>query len=147
EPHDSAELLVVGAHRHLARLGVLDPRDRELLAPGEAEGLAALTIPVLERQDPHHQEVRAVDPLVALGDHGSHAQEVRPLCRPVARRARAVLLAGEDDERHALGEISLRRLVDRRLLAVRKVHRPRPLRAGYEPVASPTLCAGAAHYY
>ena len=35
-----AELLVVGAHRHLARLAVLDAGDRELLAAGEAERLA-----------------------------------------------------------------------------------------------------------
>ena len=37
----AAELLVVGAHRHLARLAVLDAADRERLAPGEPERLAA----------------------------------------------------------------------------------------------------------
>jgi hypothetical protein len=37
EPDARAELLTVGAHRHLARLGVLDALDRELLAPGEPE--------------------------------------------------------------------------------------------------------------
>ena len=44
----------------------------------------------------------AVDALVALGDHGPDAEQRRPLRRPVARRAGAVLLAGEDDQRHAL---------------------------------------------
>ena len=34
-----AELLVVGAHRHLARLAVLDAVDRERLAAGQAERL------------------------------------------------------------------------------------------------------------
>ena len=41
EPDAGAELLVVGAHRHLARLAVLDADDRELLAAGQAERLAA----------------------------------------------------------------------------------------------------------
>ncbi len=42
EPDAGAELLAVGADGHLARLGVVDPEDRELLAPGEPERLAAL---------------------------------------------------------------------------------------------------------
>ena len=58
--------------------------------------------PELERQDAHADEVRAVDPLVALGDHRADAQEPGPLGRPVARRARAVLLAGQDDQRTPL---------------------------------------------
>ena len=92
----------------------------------------------LQRQDAHHQQVRAVDPLVALGDHRLHAEQVRALGRPVARRARAVLLAREHDQRHALGEVALRGLEDRRLLAVRQVHRPRALRA-----RARAGCAGA----
>ena len=47
-------------------------------------------------------EVRPVDPLERLGDHGADAEQQRALGRPVARRAGAVLLAGDDDERHAL---------------------------------------------
>ena len=68
-----------------------------------------------------------MDPLVALGDHGPHAEQVRPLRRPVARRAGAVLLAGEDDERRPLGEVALGRLEDRHLLAATgsaRVHVP-----------------------
>ena len=36
------ELLVVGAHRHLARLAVLDARRSRTLAAGQPERLAAL---------------------------------------------------------------------------------------------------------
>ena len=54
-------------------------------------------------------QVRAVDALVALGDDGADAQELRPLGRPVARRARAVLLARQDDQRDALGLVALAR--------------------------------------
>src|SRR5581483_4647157 len=49
EADAGAELLAVGAHRHLARLGVLDAEDRELLAAGQAERLAALARPELAR--------------------------------------------------------------------------------------------------
>ena len=45
----------------------------------------------------HHQQVRAVDALVALRDHRADAEQLRPLRGPVARRAGAVLLAGEHD--------------------------------------------------
>ena len=84
EPEPRLEDLVVGAHRHLARTGVLDALDRELLAPREPEGFGALAVRELQRQDAHHQQIRAVDPLVALGDHGAHAEQVRPLRSPVA---------------------------------------------------------------
>jgi hypothetical protein len=92
---------------HLARLGVLDTGDRVELAAGQPERLAALAVPELERQDAHHQEVGAVDPLVALGDHRLHAEQVRALGGPVARRAGSVLLAGEHDQGHAFGLVAL----------------------------------------
>src|SRR5688572_8625621 len=104
EPERRAELRLVRANGHLARLATLDPDDRELLAPGQPERLAALAREELERQDPHHQQVRAVDPLVALGDHRSHAEKLRSLRRPVARRARAVLLARERSEERRVGK-------------------------------------------
>ena len=46
-------------------------------------------------------------------DDGAHAEQPRALRRPVARRAGAVFLAGEDDQRHALGAVAHRRVVDR----------------------------------
>ena len=45
-------------------------------------------------------------------------EQVRALGGPVARRARPVLLAGQDAQRDALLGGGHRRLVDRRLLAV-----------------------------
>jgi hypothetical protein len=44
EPHAGAELLLVGAHRHLESLTALDAFDREELTDGEAERLAAFTL-------------------------------------------------------------------------------------------------------
>src|SRR5436190_9265215 len=65
-----------------------------------------------------------MDALERLGDRSAHAHEVRALRRPVARAPRAVLLAREHDERHALLLIAHRRVVDRHLLARREVPRP-----------------------
>ena len=84
ETHDRAELRVVRAHGDLVRLAVLEAYDREGLVPGQPERLAALAGPVLQREHAHHEQVRAMDPLVALRDHRAHAEELRALGRPVA---------------------------------------------------------------
>ena len=49
----------------------------------------------LQRHDAHADQVRAVDALVALGDHGADAEQRGAFRGPVARRAGAVFLAGE----------------------------------------------------
>src|SRR5207248_3805391 len=67
---------------------------------------------------------RPVDPLEALRDRRADAEQQRSLRRPVARRPRAVLLARDDDEWHALGPVALRRVEDRRFLTGREVTRP-----------------------
>src|SRR5581483_3363233 len=66
ESHARAELDLVRPHRHLARLAVLDAGDRIGLATGQAERVGALAVRELQRQHAHHQQVRAVDPLVRL---------------------------------------------------------------------------------
>ena len=101
----------------------------------------------LERQDAHADEVRAVDALVALGDHGADAQELRPLGRPVARRARAVLLARQDDQRDPSGVVALGRLEDRRHLAVGQVAGEAPLGPGRQLVAEADVGEGPADHH
>ena len=88
-----------------------------------------------------------MDPFEALGDHGPHAEELRPLRGPVARRARAVLLAREDDERDAVRAVALGRLEDRHLLARGDVHRPRSLRARNELVPQPHVRERPTHHH
>ena len=72
------------------------------LAAVELEGLAVGAVLELQRQHAHADEVGAVDALEALDDHGADAEQSRALGRPVARRAGAVFLAGEDHQRHAV---------------------------------------------
>jgi hypothetical protein len=50
----------------------------------------------LQRQHAHAHQVAAVDALEAARHHGLDAQQLRALGGPVARRAGAVFLAGED---------------------------------------------------
>ena len=64
-----AELLVVGAHRHLAGLAVLDAARSRTPHGRSGRATRALAVHELQRQHAHHQEVRAVDALVALRDH------------------------------------------------------------------------------
>src|SRR6266581_4511510 len=70
----------------------------------------------LEGKHAHADEVRAMDALEALHDHRAHPEEQRALCRPVARAARAVLLAAEHHGRDVFGDVFHRRFVDRHLL-------------------------------
>ena len=67
-----------------------------------------LAVRELQRQHAHADEVRAVDALVGLGDDGADAQQRGALGRPVARGAGAVLLAGQHDQRDALGRVAAR---------------------------------------
>ena len=55
----------------------------------------------LQRQHAHVDEIAAMDALEALREHRLDAEQQRALRRPVARRARAVFLAGDDHQRHA----------------------------------------------
>ena len=88
-----------------------------------------------------------MDALEALGEHRLDAEQLRALGGPVARRARAVLLAREHDERHAFGRVLHRGVVDRRRRAVGQVHRDAALGAGREPVAQPDVRERAAHHH
>ncbi len=80
-----------------------------------------------------------MDPLVGLGDDRADAEQGRTLGRPVTRRTRTVLLAGEDHQRHSIGGVLLRRVVDRQLLAVGQVPGDPALGAGSQHVAQPDV--------
>ena len=57
----------------------------EALPPGNLERRGVCSLAEFERQDPHVDEVAAVNPLEAFRDHDFHAEQQRALCRPVAR--------------------------------------------------------------
>src|SRR5205085_2978692 len=109
------------------------------LAPREPERAEVLAIEELQRQDAHAHEVRAVDPLEALGDRGSNPEQQRPLRRPVARRAGSILLARDHELRNALLAVAARDVEDEPFLAVREVDGVRPLALAREGVAEPNV--------
>ncbi len=80
-----------------------------------------------------------MDALERLGDHRADAEQQRALGRPVARGARAVLLAREHDERRPGRLVPLGRVEDRDPLARRQVLRHAALGAGHEEVAEPDV--------
>src|SRR5439155_19673650 len=67
--------------------------DRVRLATGKSKRGRALARLELERQDAHPDEVRAMDPLEALGEDRPDPEQHRALRRPVARRTGTVLAA------------------------------------------------------
>src|SRR5690606_31055695 len=99
------------------------------LAAVQAERIAALALHELQRDDAHHDQIAAVDALEALGDDRLDAKQRRALGRPVARATGAVLVAGQDDQRRAVGLVTVRGLEDRHLLVRREVARPPALAA------------------
>src|SRR5262249_25973178 len=71
--------------------------DVESFRAVEVERLRADAFFKLQRQHAHSDQVAAVNPLEALGDDRTHAQQPRPFRRPIARAASAVLLACDHD--------------------------------------------------
>ena len=76
-----------------------------------------------------------MDALEGFGEHGADTQQRGALGGPVARRARAVLLPGDDQERHSVRPVAHRGVVQELLLAVGKMNRVRSLAALDEPVS------------
>src|SRR5215470_10336204 len=107
-----------------------EPGDVEGFRAVEVERLRADAFFELQRQHAHSDQVAAVNALEALGDDRSHAQQSRPFRRPIARAARAVLLAGDYDQRRPFGLILHRGVVDAHLLAARIMSRHAAFHAG-----------------
>src|SRR5262245_12607354 len=104
--------------------------DVESFRAVEVERLRADAFFELQRQHAHSDQVAAVNPLEALGDDRAHAQQPRPLRRPITRTASAVLLARDYDQRRPFRLILHRRVVDAHLLAVRIMLRHAAFHAG-----------------
>ena len=90
-------------------LSAVTPVIENVSSPVRPSDSAVSPLGELQRQHAHADQVGAVDPLVGLGDDGLDAEQRGALGRPVARRAGAVLLAGQDDQRDAGGVVVLRR--------------------------------------
>src|SRR5690606_35040730 len=101
----------------------------------------------LERGDAHVHQVAAVDALEALGNHGTDAEQLRALRRPVARRARAVLLAGDDEQWHAVTLVAHRGVVDTRRLARWQELGEAAFGAGRDLVAQADVGKRPAHHH
>jgi hypothetical protein len=69
--------------------------DEDIIFGGQFQIVRVISGRNLEWKDTHSDQVRPVNALDAPCEHGSHAEQRKPLGRPVPRRARAVALAGE----------------------------------------------------
>src|SRR5829696_9065745 len=116
DAHLGGELDVAGLDLDLVGVAAVEAGDRDLLLAREPERRRRLALGELQRQHAHADQVGAVDALEGLRDHRAHAEQVGALGGPVARGARAVLGAGEHDQRRALLRVLHRRVVDRLLI-------------------------------
>ena len=87
-----------------------------------------------------------MDALEALGQHRLDAEQERAFRGPVSRRSGSVFLAGDHQERHAVGLVPHRRVVDRHHLALRKERRPSAFRSRRQLIAQPDVRERAAHH-
>src|SRR5690606_2043738 len=136
-------------HRqHLPRLDVgAQPADRQFLRAIEPKRLARLAVDELQRQHAHADQVGAMDTLEAFGNHRFHAQQIGTLGGPVATGARAVFLAGDHHQWHALCLIAHRRIVDRQLFTAWLVEGIAAFLAAEHLVLDANVGEGAAHHH
>ncbi len=121
--------------------------DAEDLFAREAELFGALAGQELQRKDAHADQVGPVDTLVTFGDGEADTEQARTFGGPVARRSRAVLLAGEDAERRPALGVGDRSVVNGHGNVVGQQTRDAALGAGREPVAQAYVGKGAAHHH
>src|SRR5436309_7298234 len=88
-----------------------------------------------------------MDALERLANNGSDTQQVWTFRCPVARRAAAVLLSGEYDERYVLPLVTHGRVVDRHALARGMVHRDTSFDPRHHLILQPDIGKGAAHHH
>src|SRR3974390_1269785 len=88
-----------------------------------------------------------MDALERLSYNCAHAEQDGALGSPVARRAGAVFLASEDDERHAFCFVLHRSIVHRHPLLRRIMDRVAALDTRNHLVLDANVGEGAAHHY
>ena len=81
-----------------------------------------------------------------LRNHGRNAEQQRPLGCPVAAGAGAVLLSGDDHERHPLLLIAHGRVIDREHFTIRKMPCIAPFLLRHHFVAQTGIGKGATHH-
>ncbi len=119
DAHDERQLegLFPGGLHHE---GGSTARSHVVAQPGDGEGhileplhaVVVCGIGKVEGQHAHADEVAAVDAFKALGDDGTHAQQVRALGCPVAAGAHAVVFSADDDGGNSGGAVGHTRIVD-----------------------------------
>ena len=88
-----------------------------------------------------------MDALKTLRDDGAHAEQIGALGRPVARRAGTIFFAGKHYQRHVLGMVFHRSVIDGHLFSVREVPRDAALDAGHHLVLDADIGESAAHHH
>src|SRR5690606_28532556 len=79
----------------------------------EVETVPICTVLEDKWNNPHTDQVRAMDTLERLRDDSPYPKKIRSLCSPVSRRAVAVFHTSKDYERNAFLPVRHRCIIDR----------------------------------
>ena len=88
-----------------------------------------------------------MNPLEALGDDDTHAEQKWPLCSPIAAGARTVLLPGNDNQRHLLRTIPFRSVKNSHEISNRVMPGKAPLPLRSHLVFDADIGKRAAHHH
>src|SRR5579864_9336810 len=88
-----------------------------------------------------------MDAFEGFRDNRLDAEQIRPFGGPIARRTRAVLLTGEDNQRRSVGRVLSRSIVDGELLVAWQIARESAFDAGHKRVAQPDVRKRSAHHH
>ena len=118
-----------------------------LLGPRQLQRRRGVPRLELQRQNTHVHQVAAMDALERLGNHRLHAQQERPLRRPVARGSGSVLLTRDHQQRHPDLPVLFGGVVDRHQLAARLQDRPSAFGSWGNLIPQPGVGKRAAHHH
>src|SRR5579875_1091175 len=82
-----------------------------------------------------------------FGQNRAYSKQQRSLSGPIARRSRAVLFAGNYNQRYAFLFVLHGGIVDEHLLSIGHMPRPAAFHAGNHLISEPDIAERAAHHY
>src|SRR5262249_46078859 len=105
------------------------------------------TVHELARENSHADQIAAVNAFETFRNRRANAEQARAFSRPITRRAGAILLASDHDQRNSRLAIFHRGVVNRHLFAARLIRGPAAFGAGSELIFQTNVGKGSAHHY
>src|SRR5688572_25273896 len=126
---------------------VFDTQKIKSLAAVESQRSSIRIVLELTRQHAHSDEITAMNTFKALRDDCFDTQQAGTLRSPVARTSGAILLTSDDNERHILGLITHRCIVDTHALAIGMMNGDATFNTRHHQVLDANICERATNHH